>query len=79
MGGYGMTKFESYLKERNIPIDSLEANSMQEGIQWVINEDCEWLEQHKEDYNKYDAWIGEYVDFNELITDFKKEMEGKYE
>jgi hypothetical protein len=36
------------------------------------------LEQHKEDYNKYDAWRGEYVDFNELITDFKKAIEGKH-
>ena len=78
MGGYGMTNFESYLKERNIPIDSLEANSIQEGMQWAINEACEWLEQHKEYYNKYDAWIGEYVDFNALITDLKKAMEGKH-
>jgi hypothetical protein len=48
------------------------------GAKWadktMIEKACAWLEQHKEDYNKYDAWIGEYVDFNALITDFKKKM-----
>lgn len=46
-----MTKFENYLKKRNIPIDSLEANSIQEGIQWAINESCKWME--KQVYQDY--------------------------
>jgi hypothetical protein len=50
-----------------------------DGAKWsnetIIAKACEWLEQHKEFYNKYDAWRGEYVDFNSLITDFKKKME----
>ena len=50
-----------------------------QGAKWadetMIEKACAWLEQHKEDYNKYDAWRGEYVDFNALITDFKKKME----
>jgi hypothetical protein len=46
-----MTKFENYLKERNIPIDSLEANSIQEGVQWAINETIQWME--KQVYQDY--------------------------
>ena len=41
----------------------------------MIDKACAWLEQHKEDYNKYDALIGEYVDFKSLIIDFRKAME----
>lgn len=46
-----MTKFEKYLKERNIPIDSLEANSMLEGMQWAIIESRKWME--KQVYQDY--------------------------
>ena len=49
------------------------------GMEWqkqtLIKKACEWLEQHKEDYNKYDAWIGDYVDFNALITDLRRYLE----
>lgn len=38
-------KFENYLKERNIPIDSLEANSIREGIELAINEARQWMEK----------------------------------
>lgn len=38
-----MSKFEKYLKERNIPVNSLEANSIREGIQWTINTAVEWV------------------------------------
>ena len=52
-----------------------------QGAKWadktMINKVCAWLKQHKEDYNKYDAWRGEYVDFNALITDFKKAMQNE--
>ena len=41
----------------------------------MINKVCAWLKQHKEDYNKYDAWIGDYVDFNTLITDLRRYLE----
>ena len=61
-------------------IDEMNRNkAFEEGAKWadktMIDKACEWLEQHKEDYNKYDAWRGEYVDFNALITDFKKAMD----
>ena len=71
MGGYGM---KNYVKESSFS-DDLKLLGYREGKKEIIAKACEWLEQHKEDYNKYDAWRGEYVDFNALITDFKKKME----
>lgn len=58
-----MTKFENYLKERNIPIDSLEANSILEGIQWAINEARRWME--KQVYQDYPGGP-----FERLIPDY---------
>ena len=58
-----MTKFESYLKERNIPIDSLEANSIREGIEWAINEARQWME--KQVYQDYPGGP-----FERLIPDY---------
>lgn len=66
-----MTKIESYLKERNIPIDSLEANSIQEGMQWAINQACEWLEEK----NKMCMYELEMILGRNFIEDFKKKME----
>lgn len=49
------------------------------GMMWqkkhLIDKACEWLEQHNEDYNMYDAWSGDYVSFKSLIMDFRKAME----
>lgn len=58
-----MTKFESYLKERNIPIDSLEANSIQEGMQWAINEAIQWMEKQV-----YQDYVG--APFERFIPDY---------
>lgn len=58
-----MIKFENYLKERNIPIDSLEANSMLEGMQWAINETRQWME--KQVYQDYSGGP-----FERLIPDY---------
>lgn len=66
-----MTKFESYLKERNIPVDSLEANSIQEGMQWTINEACKWLEEK----NKTCMYELEMVLGRNFINDFKRYLE----
>ena len=51
-------QLNEYLKERNIPVDSLEANSIKEGIDWAdenpkadlvsIDKVCEWLENYAE-------------------------------
>ena len=49
------------------------------GAEWadetMIEKACKWLEQHQEDYNMYDAWRGDYVNFQSLIIDFRKAME----
>lgn len=49
------------------------------GMMWqkkhLIDKACEWLEQHKENYDMYDAWNGDYVNFKSLIIDFRKAME----
>lgn len=47
-------QLKEYLKERNIPIDSLEANSIREGAKWAdenpkeelisLDKACKWLE-----------------------------------
>ena len=70
-----MTKFESYLKERNIPIDSLEANSIQEGMQWVINEARKWL--FKNTFKSFDGSRVHTTFTNpaDMIEDFRKYME----
>lgn len=58
-------------------IDIQEA--FEEGAKWadetMIEKACKWLEQHQEDYNMYDAWRGDYVNFQSLIIDFRKAME----
>ena len=41
----------------------------------MIEKACKWLEQHQEDYNMYDAWRGDYINFKSLIIDFRKAME----
>lgn len=40
----------------------------------LIEDACDWLEQHHEDYYQYDAWGGECVNLTTLIQDFKKAM-----
>lgn len=57
-----------YLKERNIPITSLEANSIIEGVEWadktIIDKACDWLLKG-----------GYFVNNTETINDFKRAME----
>lgn len=60
--------------------DELNRNpSFEEGAEWadetMIEKACKWLEQHQEDYDMYDAWRGDYVNFKSLIIDFRKAME----
>lgn len=40
-----MIDIEEYLKERNIPTDSLEANSIRESAQWMKNKIVESLDK----------------------------------
>lgn len=52
--------------------------AFEEGAKWadktMLEKACKWLEQHQEDYNTYDAWRGDYINFTSLITDFRKAM-----
>lgn len=61
-------EIRQYLKERNIPITSLEANSIIEGAKWadetMIEKACDWLLKG-----------GYFVNNTETINDFKKAME----
>ena len=53
-------RLKKYLEEHNIPIDSLEANSILEGIEWAdehpkeglvsIDKVCEWIEEHMREF-----------------------------
>jgi hypothetical protein len=71
-----MTKFEKYLKERNIPVNSLEANSIREGIQWTINTAVEWFNNNLTEGVFYDCGaVIKEVTINEFIEDFKQLME----
>ena len=60
--------------------DLLEA-AWEKGATWadktMIDNVCKWIEQHQEDYNKYDAWKGDYIDVDALINDFKKSMQNE--
>lgn len=58
---------QSYLKERNIPINSLEANSIQEGYQLAVKRAWKWLEP-----------IAEYIghDSETLKESFKNYING---
>ena len=65
-------QIKQYLEERNIPITSLEANSIIEGAEWadrtLIEKACEWLKFTLEgDFGYYGA-----VDFT---NNFRKAME----
>lgn len=75
-----------YLKERNIPITSLEANSIIEGIEWadehpdskrtytkqqLIEKACEWLK----DWDRKTMYELSMIMGSKFIEDFKKAME----
>ena len=50
-----------------------------DAIEWtrkqMIEKVCEWLSSHVESYVMPDAWVGYYIDEDELIDDLKKAME----
>ena len=41
-----MCYLKHYLNERNIPLTSLEANSINEGVEWGLEKVCEYLRTH---------------------------------
>ena len=69
-----MTRDEEIKSKANrFSCNSDEFYSFIHGAEWadktMIDKACQWLEQHKEDYNKYDAWVGEYVDFKKAMEE----------
>ena len=49
-----MSNIEEYLKERNIPTDSLEANSIREGAEYMKNKIVESLDKIVSDALEFD-------------------------
>lgn len=68
----GGDAFSEIIDERN------RNRAFEEGAKWadktMIEKACKWLEQHQEDYDMYDAWLGNYVNFKAFIIDFRKAM-----
>lgn len=64
---------EEYLKSRNIPSTSLEANSIKEGIEFAVNKACKWMSLNMVDT----TYIGlnSTLDKPNFIQRFKKAME----
>ena len=82
-------QLNKYLKERNIPVDSLEANSIKEGIDWAdenpkeglvsIDKVGEWLENDCDlkDYlgGIFSGPCSINFDFEKLSNNLRKAME----
>lgn len=59
-----MINIEEYLKERNIPSDSLEANSIREGAELMKNKIVESLDKVVTDALEFDTFdIVEHLDY----------------
>lgn len=67
-------KIRQYLKERNIPFNSLEANSIIEGAKWadeaMIEKSREWVK------NAFTGVFGEGL-ANSIADEFVKAMKGE--
>lgn len=86
-----MQRIAEYLKERNIPKDSLEANSILEGYELgaertkreMIEKAVEWLKEemhYKDQSSDRGSWgeieaLGAYDSLEEFIDEFKQAME----
>ena len=76
-------QLNEYLKERNIPVDSLEANSIKEGIDWVdktmVEKAVEFLKDNLRTVydDPYDYVMADsiYETVDEFINNFSKAME----
>lgn len=75
---YMDSKLEKYLKERNIPTDSLEANSIREGVNWAIEQTIEFFNEELIDardgfgyqlVSTFDSYT-----LDEFIETFKKSL-----
>lgn len=73
-----MRRIREYLKERNIPEDSLEANSILEGYEKgckdMIDKACEWITEHIDI-----PYEGEYIDDSPVASDYIEWCEKRLE
>ena len=78
-------QLNEYLKERNIPVDSLEANSIKEGIEWAdehpkkglisLEDAISLLEEHLDKFKTEDGRPMTFCNKKDFIEGFKKAME----
>lgn len=70
------SKLEKYLKERNIPTDSLEANSIREGVNWAIEQTIEFFNEelidNRDNFGYPVVSTFDTITLNEFIEEFKK-------
>lgn len=75
-----MNREEEINKEAHrVSYNGDEFSSFIQAAEWadktMIEKVCDWIKTHIEEYYTYDAWNGDYIDVDALITDFKKKME----
>ena len=73
-----MKRLREYLKERNIPEDSLEANSILEGYekgyQDAIEKACVWITEHIDI-----PYEGEFIDDSPVASDYVEYLSKRLE
>lgn len=72
-------QIKEYLQERNIPIDSLEANSIREGIEWADENPKKGLVSLDKVYEHLTYVLPHYVSsdyVNVILEGLHKAMEG---
>lgn len=72
-----MINIEEYLKERNIPTDSLEANSIIEGANWMKNKIVESLDKVVTDALEFDT--DDWSDHVNYLTNALIKIQDMYE
>ena len=72
-----MIDIEEYLKERNVPIDSPEANSIKEAAQWMKNKIVESLDKVVTDALEFD--IDDWADHVNYLDNALVKIQDMYE
>ena len=72
-----MIDIEEYLKERNVPIDSLEANSIREGADWMKNKIVESLDKVVTDALEFDT--DDWADHLNYLDNASVKIQDMYE
>jgi hypothetical protein len=72
-----MIDIEAYLKERNIPTDSLEANSIREGAEWMKDKIIESLDKVVTDALEFDT--DDWADHLDYLDNALVKIQNMYE